>query len=206
MTPATTDTMPLVMVKGFRISSDLFISGYAAGEGPCQCTSLCCEGGVYADLHERDRILEHRELIRKYMDETQSTDDRHWFEAEEHDDSDFPSGRCVGTAVIHEKCAFLDKIGRCSIQAATSEDGMGPWALKPLFCILYPIEVSEKTVTFDAMLQDEQPCCSVSPAFATPLFRACRDELVHLLGEDGYAELERQYASLAQTQTAKAGR
>ena len=78
------------------------------------------------------------------MDETQTADPAHWFEPEEQDDDDFPSGRCVGTRVLNDKCAFLDRFGRCTLQvAATRVRGLHRWALKPLFCILYPIEIRQ---------------------------------------------------------------
>jgi hypothetical protein len=67
--------------------------------------------------------------------------------------------------------------------------------LKPLFCILFPIEITEKVVSFDDMLQDEQSCCSVTAPFDTPLFEGCKEELVHLVGEDGYRAMEDHYSA-----------
>jgi Fe-S-cluster containining protein len=186
---------PTLRVKGLAVAEDLFATGYAEGGGPCTCSSTCCSGGVYADVTERDAILGHADMIARYMDETQPRDPAQWFDTDEEDDPDFASGRCVGTQVHNDKCVFLDKYGRCSIQRATTEEGKGRWALKPLYCILYPIEISDGVVSFDPMLQDEQPCCTVSGEFQVPVFRACRDELTHLLGADGYEELERHYAS-----------
>lgn len=187
-------TVAPIRVKGLTIGDELFETGYPEGSGPCGCTSTCCSGGVYADVAERDAILRHAEMIERYMDETQPHDPARWFDAQEESDPDFASGRCIGTTVHNDKCAFLDKYGRCSVQRATTEEGMGRWALKPLYCILYPIEISEGVVSFDPMLQDEQPCCTVTDAFHVPVFQACRDELIHLLGADGYKTLERHYA------------
>jgi hypothetical protein len=187
-------------VKGYTMSPILFEKGFPSGGGPCSCTSVCCEGGVYADVRERDNILLHKEMIRKYMDETQITDELLWFEEVEQEDADFPSGRCVGTREINNKCAFLDRSGRCSIQVASASEGMHKWALKPLFCILYPIEITDKVVSFDEMLQDEQSCCSVTPDFSTPVFEGCKEELVHLVGEDGYRMMMDHYASKHQRQ------
>jgi hypothetical protein len=151
---------------------------------------------VYVDIRERDAILAHKAMVKKYMDETQTTDDAVWFEEIEHDDADFPSGKCVGTQEINNKCAFLDKSGRCSIQVACASEGMHKWTLKPLFCILYPIEITDKVVSFDEMLQDEQSCCSVNQKFAVPLFEGCKEELVHLIGEDGFRAMEDHYTTL----------
>ena len=182
-----------IQVKQYTIASDLLGLGVPEGGGPCKCTAVCCEGGVYADVTERDRILSHTEMITKYMDETQTTDESRWFEHREFDDADFPSGRCVGTTEINNKCAFLNRQGWCSLQVAAVQEGMHRWALKPLFCILFPIEISNGVVSFDDMLQKEESCCTISNEFDTPLFEACREELTHLLGDDGYQEIASHY-------------
>lgn len=183
----------LLEVKGFSISPELFSKGYAPGAGPCTCTSVCCSGGVYADVTEREKILSYKEMIKKYMDETQITDESQWFDDHEFDDADFPSGRAVGTTVHNNKCVFLDTMGRCSIQLATTTEGMGRWSIKPLFCILFPVEITNKVIGFDDLLQDDATCCSVSTKFDVPLFEACKDELVHLLGEDGFRAMQEYY-------------
>jgi hypothetical protein len=46
------------------------------------------------------------------------------------------------------------------------------------------------------MLQDEETCCTIETSFDIPLFEACREELVHIVGEEGYAQMEKHYASL----------
>jgi hypothetical protein len=133
------------------------------------------------------------------MDETQSRDEHQWFEQHESEDSDFASGRCVGTAVINGKCAFLDKLGRCSLQVAASSEGMHKWELKPLFCVLFPLEISNNVISFDDLLDEDQECCSITGTFDVPLFRACRDELMHVLGEEGYQELDLFFQTQALT-------
>lgn len=183
-------------VKEYTMSGELFTRGFPASGGPCNCSSACCEGGVFVDLRERDVIMAHKTLITGHMDETQSVDPANWFEPEEHDDEDFPSGRCVGTRVLNDKCAFLDKSGRCSLQVAALGSGLHKWALKPLFCILYPIEIGNGVVSFDDMLQEEESCCTASATFAMPIFQGCREELIHLVGEDGFALMEAHYAGL----------
>ncbi len=183
----------MLKIGQYTLSSELFERGYPKGAGPCTCTSACCEEGVYLDISERDRILQHTEMIRVSMDETQSKNEADWFDGVVEEDSDFPSGKSVATNVVNGKCAFLDRAGRCSIQVASVAAGMHRWALKPFFCILYPIDVSDGVVSFDELLQDEQSCCSVGEQFETPLFEACKDELTHLVGESGYSVIEKYY-------------
>ncbi len=180
-----------LIVKGFRISDELFTTGYGKGVTPCNCSSVCCGDGVWADLGERERILASRDLVKRHMDETQTTDHERWFDDEVDEDADFPSGKSVGTSVINGKCAFLDGHGRCSLQVAAAAEGLDRWALKPLFCVLFPICVIDGEVVFDDHLQAEQECCTVQREFDVPLFEACRDELVYLLGEDGFAAIRR---------------
>jgi len=187
-----------VKVGGLTFSAQLFRAGFASGHGPCRCASTCCMSGVFLDLGERDRILEHADQIAQQMDATQDRRPASWFDSEEIQDGDFPSGRCVGTSVVNDKCAFLDQRGRCSAQVAAVEAGLDRWAWKPHYCILFPIEVSDGVVSFDDMLQEDESCCTVSGHFEVPLFRACRDEIVHLVGEDGYRKLEEHYEQLQQ--------
>lgn len=184
-------------VKQFTVSPELFTKGYPADRGPCACTSVCCSGGVYADVKERDIILAHKEMIKEQMDETQVSDERYWFEQEESEDADFVSGRRVGTEVHNNKCVFLDKVGRCSIQLASVQAGKHKWTIKPLFCILFPLEISDNVIGFDDLLQKEQPCCSIDANFEVPMFEACHEELAHLVGNDGL-ELMRQYYAESQ--------
>lgn len=188
-------------INGYTFSEDLFRKGFPTGGGPCTCSSVCCEGGVYADITDREKILSHKEIVKKYMDGTQTREESQWFEDREFDDEDFPSRRCVGTREINGKCAFLDGFGRCSLQVAAVSEGMHKWALKPLFCILYPIEVSNNVVNFDDMLQDEQSCCSVGHEFDMPLFEGCKEELVHLVGPEGFRKMEAYYQAMRSKET-----
>jgi hypothetical protein len=183
-------------VKGLTIAPELFDKGFPAQGGPCTCSSRCCSGGVYADVIERDAILAHKDMIQRHMDDSQVIDESLWFDTTEAADEDFPSGMCVGTEVHNDKCVFLDKRGFCSLQVAATEEGHHKWMLKPLFCILYPIEISEKTVGFDPMLQEDEQCCSAVDRFDVPLFEGCREELVHLLGEDGFASMREHYSKM----------
>ncbi len=190
-----------LVIEGYVLSQELFEKGFPEGTGPCHCKAECCEGGVYADVRERDAILAHKEIIKEAMDDSQSRDDGQWFEEREHDDADFRSGRCVGTREIGDKCAFLDAKGRCSIQVACTANGMHKWALKPLFCILYPVSIEDRVIGFDEMLQGEQSCCSIDHRFDVPFFEGCREELVHLLGENGFLQMREYYQRLSSSRS-----
>jgi hypothetical protein len=180
-------------IKGYRVSPELFSTGYKAGVGPYVCNSKCCWRGAYVDVAERDRVLAHAAMIKPHMDETQSLDESTWFETEEKVDADYKSGTCVGTGTVNGKCAMMDKQGHCSLQVAGTATGQHKWVIKPLYCFLFPIEVINNTIQFDSREQNNHACCSVQTHFDVPLFQACHDELVYLLGEDGYALLQAHY-------------
>lgn len=195
------DTTAPLIVKGYTISPELFTKGFRSDLGPQCCGSQCCSGGVYVDIREHEAILFEADLVKKHMDETQTTNMTEWFEPEALEHSDFSSGACIGTREINGKCAFLDKLGRCSLQLAAGATGRHKWALKPLYCVLFPVEISDRIIGFDDLLQGEAGCCSIGDDFETPLFRGCFEELTHLLGADGYAALEEHYVSmLSQTE------
>ncbi|HEX7479392.1 MAG TPA: DUF3109 family protein [Polyangiales bacterium] len=182
-------------IKGYLVAPELFTTGYAAGNGPCACVSACCHRGAYIDLGERDRILAHAEAVAAEMDETQSRDPSTWFEPGELVDPDFVSGKCVGTAVVSGTCALLDKRGYCSLQVMANQAGLHKWAIKPIYCVLFPIEVLDGVIRWNPAMQGKQACCSVQARFETPLFEACREELVHLIGEDGYQAVRDHYSA-----------
>jgi hypothetical protein len=182
---------PLI-VKGYKVDPIIFTQGYPKGCGPYECDSACCSDGVWVDLKERDKILEEQELIKNYMDETQDTDSKEWFDEYEND-KDFPSGACVGTTTRERGCVFLNKSGLCSLQVAAASEGRHKWDIKPFYCILFPISIANNTITFDEHKQGESLCCTIHTRYVIPLFEACREELIYAVGEDGYKEIVDYY-------------
>ena len=71
----------------------------------CKCSGECCHYGVYTDLKEHDKIIELKDKILSFFDETQCKDLSKWFEPEEEDE-DFESGVAVGTETAATDPAF----------------------------------------------------------------------------------------------------
>ena len=132
--------------------------------------------------------MRHRDIVKTWMDETQPLDEDAWFE-EPFADSDFPSGRCIGTREHNDKCVFLNKDGRCVLQLAGEQEGLGKWGLKPFYCIAFPITVENGVVKFDDVLSGEASCCAVQTdqrQRGQPVVTECDAELKHVLGAEGY--------------------
>ena len=181
--------MSELKIGKYTIDPILFEKGFSRGCGPYQCQTTCCSSGVYLDPTDRDVILQHKEEIKLKMDETQTTDDTVWFDNLRVDDQDFPSGYAIGTEVFNDKCVFLGKDGRCSVQLVSAEKYNDPWKIKPFYCIAFPISVDTGVLTFDDYQQDKSQCCSIVTDTDTTLVDSCKAELEFVLGKEGYQEL-----------------
>lgn len=168
-----------------KVDPTLLALRFPAGCTTRLCDATCCQDGVWVDPLERSRILAHVDTIQRVMDPGQERDPARWFDDEERIDSDFPSGRAVGTSVHSGGCVFLDRRRRCVLQTAAP-------GLKPFFCAAFPITLDHGTLTFDSPAAGACPqCCMASPEGTGTILDAWPEELEHVLGADGVAELRR---------------
>lgn len=170
-------------IKGIKIDPNIFTFKFG-----CRCNGECCNYGVYTDLKEHENILANKDKIIPLMDETQSTNISHWFEPAEEDD-DFESGVAVGTEIVNEKCAFLDKNGLCVLQRLALEEGEHKWKYKPIYCVLFPLTIYQNTLTIDDEHIDRLSYCNKFPISDSSIFDACKEELEFFFGKEGFEEL-----------------
>jgi hypothetical protein len=138
------------------------------------------------DVKERDTILRHADLIRRHMEPEQVQDPGRWFDREEEIDSDYPSGRGVGTQTTDAGCVFLKKDGRCVLQTAAMEEGLPKHALKPFFCFAFPVTIDAGVLTIDDPDFTNRPeCCSMVPGGSTSVLEICWEEFEFVLGSEG---------------------
>ncbi|HKQ69312.1 MAG TPA: DUF3109 family protein [Polyangiaceae bacterium] len=154
-----------------------------------RCTSVCCGTGVYADRAERDRILEHAEAIVRVMDPGQPPDPRAWFDEEELEDADFPSGVGIGTQAGPRGCVFLNQAGRCVLQKAHIEGAVSV-VLKPFYCFAFPVTIHEGTLMIDDdNVEGTRTCCQPVTGGERSAMDVFAWELDHVLGPEGVSEL-----------------
>jgi hypothetical protein len=193
-----------ITVRGFKVDELIFTQGFVEYCNIGRCGGGCCHSGVYADIGEQARILEHADEIARAMDDTQDTDIETWFDDEIIEDSDFPSGKAIGTQVhdrdggisgFTEGCVFLDKRHFCSIQVAAADAGLHRWAWKPDYCILFPITVVEGTITYDDSHSVDLHYCGPQGTvnYVHSVFEAMQEELQHFLGKDEFQKLTSYY-------------
>ncbi len=173
-----------------RVDPSIFEARFAAGCSMTQCNASCCRYGVMVDPMEKANVLAHAELIQNAMEEGMEKDPSKWFDEEEEIDLDFPSGRAVGTRTTEHGCVFLDRQGRCILQRAAVEVGMTKFALKPFFCFAFPITLDKGKLTVDdPEITGRKECCSVVPSGDLPVLEVCEEELIYVLGTEGFEEL-----------------
>ncbi len=178
-----------IEIAGTKFELRIFTEGFEDKNGPNACTSRCCRHGVYLDPVERDRILAHADIVEKYFDETQTRDRSRWFNNAEEEDKDFPSGVCVSTEVYHDRCVFLDRSGRCTLQVTEREEGMPRFSLKPFYCVLFPIVKVDGAIEYDDFCSGDSPCCTATPVSEKKMVELCSIELEHALGAAKYKQV-----------------
>ena len=172
-----------------KVGEDIFTTRYAGGCSMSNCHGNCCADGVDLDLADRDRILEHADMIRQYMDETQDRDTANWFQGTKPD-PDFPSGQCTTTSLKSNGCNFLNKHGQCVVHMAEAKAPPGFGYLKPFFCRAFPVCIINSTLCVDdEQCPDERACCGPVKSGPLSILDTCAFELEYVLGKEGYAEL-----------------
>jgi len=180
-------------IGNYNIDDMIFCKGYKKEQGPFTCKGLCCYSGVYISFEDKERILEHKDIIIANMDETQIKDINNWFDNIIYDDEDFSAAKCTATNLYNDACVFQDKNKLCGLQVTSVKMGMHKWFLKPFYCIFFPLVIVDKVITFDDFQQNIHPCCTIHEEYDTPLFEACTEEIRFLFGEYNFNLLKSYY-------------
>jgi Fe-S-cluster containining protein len=169
-----------------QVDEEVFATRFASSCSMMNCSAKCCRGGVYVDLDHRDRILREAALVVRHMEPTQEHDPSRWFETDEIEDADFPSGKCAGTQVVGRGCVFLDSERRCVLQLAESASP----GLKPFYCRAFPVVISDATLTLDTeWCPEETQCCAPDPNGTQTALEMLAYEFEHVVGKTALTEL-----------------
>ncbi|MBI3194807.1 MAG: DUF3109 family protein [Ignavibacteriae bacterium] len=178
-------------IKPLTVSNDFFRPLFAGSCSMMNCNGRCCKDGVWADPTERDRILGHAEMIKKYMEQHQEHNHATWFDAEEVEDPDFPSGKAIGTQTRGNGCVFLNSNGHCVLQITATEEGISKFALKPFFCFAFPVAIEfGELVLDDPDFTYRTQCCATIEQGKQTVMDVCTEELEFVLGAEGFSELK----------------
>lgn len=180
----------LTHIPTLKIDPVVFASKFSHGCSMTNCNASCCHSGVMVDLWERDKILENADLIRQHMEPEQEHDSSRWFDSDDEQDADFPSGRAIGTQANERGCIFLMKDGRCVLQFVAAEQGVSKHTLKPFFCFAFPVTIESGVLTIDDPdFTNRHECCSMIPGGSQTVLEVCAEEFEFVLGSEGLKEL-----------------
>ena len=157
------------------------------------CASRCCRFGVWVDSEEKKAILANAALFVPHL-RPEAADPETWFGKTESD-PDCPSGWAVETQQVDGYCAFFNPRCGCALQKAAADAGLHEWALKPRFCIMFPLVVSEGTLTVDEDMKSLW--CMKEKNRTQPILSAVRREGDHLFGEETAKRLLRPDAPVS---------
>ena len=145
----------------------------------------CCQYGCDVDLAERAAIEQRAPQIRSLL--RASVADQRWFELDEWEDADYPSGRVVRSEVAEGGCIFLahDKRG-CAIHRAAIEQGWDYREAKPMICRLYPLSYEGELI----MIAEEYAEYSCAFTGGPTVYRAARDALRDAFGPELIVQLD----------------
>lgn len=186
--------------NNIKIDPIIFTQGFVPGCNVRICHGQCCDWGVYMDKNFKNIILKFEKEIIDVMDEFQIKDSSKWFEKEIEPDTDFPSGYAVGTEVYKTpsgklQCVFKDKRNFCSIQVAAIKNNLHKWAIKPKYCIMYPLTIIDNVLTYDDEHSEKLDYCGIHKKenFTQSVFEAMSEEIRFILGEDGFKYVNDYY-------------
>lgn len=188
-------------VSGLKIDPIIFEQGFVPFCNIPICNGECCNWGVYVDIRFKEDIMKYEKEIIETMDDGQIKDSSKWFESKKIKDSDFPSGYAIGTQLyvnknLHRKqCVFKDSQNYCTLQKTSVRLGLHKWALKPKYCIMYPLTIVNDVLTYDKEHSERLSYCGLHKKknFVHTVFEAFTEELIYILGQEGYNILKEYF-------------
>jgi hypothetical protein len=188
-----------MIINGFRIHPELLEDVHTERCVLHECLGACCTGGAWLDLEQLKLIVPHVEAIKANLPE-ERRDPNAWFSAPAMTE-DAPGGAVIGTNVIDDArrpgetcCIFLRPDRLCALQVTSQQLELEYPGLKPPFCALYPLQVREDEIVIDHNTAQNfgGAACQRACAMRQPLYRVFKEEMILVLGEEGYRELEQR--------------
>ncbi len=182
--------LPTTHSRFKKVQRDIFIATLSPDCMTHQCRlqkddntlklDACCQYGVDVDLAERDGILRHADQIRTILNEDIRS--LPWFETDEKEDIDFPSGKFVRTKTHGGGCLFLQHDLRgCSIHRASIEAGWDFHGIKPHVCRLFPMSYDNEAI----VMSDDYADYSCAFEADTPsVYQVGREDLKAIFGNE----------------------
>lgn len=178
-----------IIVGSFRLAPELFVRTNLRNQCIEKCNARCCEGGVSITVEQVNRIKAHAAEIQPYL-----------IEPYDFSEWDTSRGADLGTPLLFEnqpgeQCWFLRANKYCAIHTYALDKGMPVPAIKPFFCLFFPLTLIDLDVNVTEIGVDGKAyeTCLVSDEREGYLFRQFENELRRVIGDANYWELEQRY-------------
>jgi hypothetical protein len=87
---------------------------------------------------------------------------------------------------------FRNNKGLCALQKTALAEGMDKFALKPFYCVAFPLVIDGHVLTTDdPEFTNRSQCCSIVPDGSLTVLDICREEFEYILGTEGLEEIEK---------------
>ena len=204
-------------VAGYQFDKELLTETFYQNGCSQICQGRCCQGSVYMSGEEMDRVYSHLEGINNLLRPLTRGPEK-WFVFDEDVLDNSRPGTpkvCGGPAVedhpnltdvdfmpsfAYERngphfsaCIFLTLDRRCALQQYSEQMGQPKWRLKPFYCWLYPLTAKAGIITID---ERAYGLCFQPGPTKIPIHTLVKEELIYLIGEEGYAEIIKRTAAL----------
>lgn len=167
------------------VDTSIFVTRYFTHCVDCGfCHDACCSHGVDIDAANAERLKAAPQAFKDRV----GAPVEDWFAGPVRQDSEFPSGTCLRTAVRDGGCIFRNRQGRgCAIHAWCLENGIDYHELKPLVSTLFPVtfehgvlQLSDEAADGSLVCEGDGPSC----------YDGARAELLYYFGDGMVAELD----------------
>jgi hypothetical protein len=167
------------------VQRDIFLMTYFARCLDCNfCHDWCCSFGADIDIHNVEKIREHKEGILPFV----RPPDGEWFEPEYTYYEEYSGNQYTRINPQGARCAFISKDQRgCGLHRYALSKGMDYHEIKPLVCTLFPLSFEEDLLMLAPELDDRSLVCAGAGESA---YRALRNELEHYFGQELIEELD----------------
>ncbi len=178
-----------VTIGSFRLSPEFFQKTRLVNRCINECVRECCNEGVWLSLYDARRIMAHADEIQPYLIKPLNL--KQW---------DLSAPACIETPLIdegtsHQQCWFLTRERRCAIHSMALDKGIPLQDIKPYFCLMFPLTLIDIDINVTEIAVDPKAykTCLVPSETEAWLYEQFEPELRRILGDVGYAELQRMF-------------
>lgn len=167
------------------VHRDIFLKSYFARCLECTfCHDWCCSYGADIDIQNVEKIEQQKKEILPFVRPPEGD----WFEPKYTYYEEYAGNQYTRINPQGPRCAFISRDQRgCGLHRYALSKGMDYHEIKPLVCILFPLNFEEGILSIAPELDDNSLVCAGAGASA---YQSIRNELNYYFGQGFLEELD----------------